>query len=92
MSMYIHTYKRTYIQYIFASLREDQPFDPPYHEPCSHADAVFKEYLKFSFEVHGLLSMTTVISIESLIADPIGNTNLHTYIHIYIHTYIHRDL
>eukprot|EP01036_Dinobryon_divergens_P032136 gene32136-41668_t len=38
----------------------EQPFDPPFNTPCSHADAVFKEHLKFSFEVHGLLTLATV--------------------------------
>ena len=66
----------------------EQPFDPPSNAPCSHAEGIFKEYLKFSFEVHGLLPAATVVSIESLITDPNGSRTLHTYIHTYIHTYM----
>ena len=72
-------------------LRE-QPFDPPYNAPCSHAEGVFKEYLKFSFEVHGLLPAATVVSIESLITDPNGSRTLHTYIHTYIHDLVYLSI
>ena len=86
LTFYLFKYKRIN-KYGHIFLRE-QPFDPPYNAPCSHAEGVFKEYLKFSFEVHGLLPAAMVVSVESLVTDPNGSeectyidTN-STYIHI----------